>query len=100
MHRSRVRAGGPGHARDLLDRFALDPQGDDEAGDLGRRGVAGHDRLHRLGCLRLGQRLAADDLSDRGDHPARSRKLRSSCRPSGVSTDSGWNWTPKHGRSR
>ena len=32
--------------------------------------------------------------------PARRRKLASRCGPSGVRTDSGWNWTPSSGRRR
>src|SRR5205823_3955313 len=99
-HRRGVGARGPGHAGDLLDRLTLHAEGHDEAGDLGGRGVAGHDRLHGRAGLLLGEGLAPDELPYGLDHPASSRKLRSNSRPSGVSTDSGWNWTPKLGRSR
>ncbi len=45
--------------------------------------------------------MTVEQLRDRSlDHRRPSRKLRASAGPSGVSTDSGWNWTPTIGNVR
>ena len=88
-------------ARDLVGSFALRPQRDEEAGDLRVRRLAGHDHGHRSARLVAGEIVALEQPRERLlDHKRPSRKLRASAGPSGVSTDSGWNWTPTAGRSR
>ena len=56
--RRRQRAHRPREPGELLDRLALDPQRDQEAGDLDVGGVAGHDLGEHRGGLVLGQVLA------------------------------------------
>ena len=58
----------PHHRRrggDLLDRLALHPQPDQEAADLRRRALAGHDAVHDAGHLRAVEIAAVDDGADR-----------------------------------
>ena len=92
----RLRAAG-----DLVRCLSLRAQGDEEAGDLGLRRVPGHDLAHRRARLVPREVVAfeqpGDDLLD---HSRPARKLRASAGPSGVSTDSGWNWTPTARSSR
>ena len=92
-----------GAAGDLLHRLALHPKPDQEGRDLGRRSLAVH-HLHHRGVGLLGQQVAPfHQRSDRGiDHAGAPiwRKFSTSVRPCGVSTDSGWNWTPCVGCSR
>src|SRR5205814_8899213 len=84
--------------RDLVRRLALRAQGDEKAADLRGRRRAGHDLAHHLARLVPRQVMAVEHLLQRLlDHLA--RKFRAISRPSGVSTDSGWNWTPSIGRS-
>ncbi len=90
----RARAHRPREADDLGGPFAFHGEGNQQAGDLRRLRAPFHDFVH--GCRRLvgGEVLAPLKLLDeRGEHH-NSRKLRSSFRPSGVNTDSGWNCTP------
>ncbi len=88
-------------AGDLVRRLALGAQRDEEAGDLRGSRLAAHDRAHRLARLVPREVVTVQQLRDRGlDHQRPSRKLRASAGPSGVSTDSGWNWTPTIGSSR
>ena len=101
-HREDVLAHGFGAARDLVRALALEPERDEEAADLRRRRLAAHDLVHDV--ARLAPREVApfeqprERLLDRHRRP--SRKLRPSAGPSGVSTDSGWNWMPITGNSR
>ena len=88
-------------ARDLVGGLALRAQRDEEACDLCLRRLAAHDLVHRLERLRAREVVAVEHPGDRRlDHSLPSRKLRASAGPSGVSTDSGWNWTPTIGSSR
>ena len=84
-----------------VDRLPLRAQRDQHARGLDLGGVAGHDLgQHRRGLLRgevLARRQRVDRLREDG---VRQGSSRSSCLPSGVSTDSGWNWTPCAGSSR
>ena len=90
-----------GAAGDLFRGLALRPQRDEEAGDLRVRRLAGHDLGHRLARLVAGEVVAVEQPRESLlDHSRPSRKLRASAGPSGVSTDSGWNWTPTAGSSR
>ena len=93
-----VRAHRLGAAGDLVRRLALRAQRDEEAADLRGRRVAGHDLAHDLARLVAAEVAAVEHLLERLlDH--RPRKFRAISRPSGVSTDSGWNWTPSIGSS-
>ncbi len=69
-HRHHVLAHRLGEAGDLVGRLALRAQGDEEAGDLGRRRLAVHDRAHQL--VRVGARevMPVEQQLDRGadDH--------------------------------
>src|SRR5207248_1734149 len=81
--------------RDLVGGLALVAQCDEERRDLLVRRLAAHDLVHRLS--RLGARKVVAVEQSRGrllDHSRPSRKLRASVGPSGVNTDSAWNWTP------
>ena len=89
-----------GAAGDLVGRLALQPQRDEEAADLGRRRVAAHDLAHHLAAARPAELLAVEQVGERLLDQRRSRKFCPSRGPSGVSTDSGWNWTPSIGSSR
>src|SRR4029077_8422933 len=89
-----------GAAGDLVRRLALDPQRDEERSDLPGRRVAVHDRAHHVACAFLRQVTPVHQLGKSLLDHAVSRKLRISCGPTGVSTDSGWNWTPCTGSSR
>ena len=62
LDRCRHGARRPREARQLLHRLPLHAQRDDEARDLGGRGVAPHDHLEGRGGLLLGEVLAPDDL--------------------------------------
>ena len=91
----RLRAAG-----DLVCRLALGPQRDEEPGHLRLRRLAAHDLAHHLAGL--GAREVSPSSSRRNsllDHadPAAERKFSAIFGPSGVSTDSGWNWTPSTG---
>ena len=105
-----VRGQRPHRARqpgELVDRLALRPQRDQEAGDLGLRDLAVHDLGEHLRGLVGAQVAARGERVDRaredrafGIGGARRRKFASSSLPSSVSTDSGWNCTPSAGSSR
>ena len=77
---------------DLVCGLALQPEGDEEAADLPGRRLAAHDLVHDRVRLHAVQRVAVEEF-----HVDSSRKLLTSSRPQGVSTDSGWNWTPSIG---
>ena len=101
--RRHVGAHRPGAAGDLVGRLALHPERDQERGDLGRRGVAGHHLHHRHVRLLAREVAPLDELLDRArDHRPASmaRKFSIRRRPCGVSTDSGWNCTPCVGSVR
>ncbi len=70
---------------------SLHDLGEDRGGVVGGQVVAGADRVDRP---------AEDLVYGRVAHRAEPRKLASRCLPCGVSTDSGWNWTPSAGSSR
>src|SRR6266568_715937 len=90
-----------GEAGDLVRRLALEAQRDEEAADLGGSRLAAHDRAHGRACLRAAQIPAVQQVRENLLHHRRSsRKLRTRSGPVGVSTDSGWNWTPSTGSSR
>ncbi len=55
-----------GEAADLRDGLALHPQGDPEARDLGGRGRAVHDLVHRPGRLVRREGLPLDQRADQG----------------------------------
>ena len=89
-----------GAARDLVGGLALEPQRDEEAADLRLRRLAAHDLVHHVARLRRargrGRRAVA-----RAPSGSRAQEVLPEARaPSGVSTDSGWNWTPSIGSSR
>ena len=91
-----------GAARDLVRGLALQAQRDQEAADLRRGRVALHHLVHHVPGL-LAREVVAIEQPGEGllhRHRAASRKLRASSGPIGVSTDSGWNWTPSTGSSR
>ena len=91
-----------GAAGDLVRGLALQPQRDQEAADLRRSRVALHHFVHHVPGL-LAREVVAIEQPGEGllhRHRAASRKLRASSGPIGVSTDSGWNWTPSTGSSR
>ena len=86
-------------AGDLRRRLALGAQRDEEAADLRRRRLAAHDLAHHLARFLAAEVVAVEQPLQRLlDHLA--RKFRAISRPSGVSTDSGWNCTPSIGSSR
>ena len=89
-----------GATGDLVGGLALDPQRDEKRSDLRGRRLAGHDRVHHVARVLLAQVAPVHQLGDGALDHAASRKLRISCGPIGVSTDSGWNWTPCTGSSR
>ena len=99
-HRQHVGSHRLGAARDLLRRLALQPSATRKAADQRRRGLAAHDRVHRLARLGPGQVVPVEEPSEGVLHHDRSRKFRARSEPTGVSTDSGWNWTPSTGSSR
>ena len=87
-----------GGAGDLVRGLALQAERDEEAADLRRRRAAGHDRVHHAAGLGTREIDAVEQLCERVlDHP---RKFLIRSMPCGVSTDSGWNWTPSSGSSR
>ena len=102
IHPQDVLAHRLGAASDLVRRFALRL--------AGRRGspaicacVASPAMISAIVAARLvaGEVVAVEQPRERLlDHSRPSRKLRASAGPSGVSTDSGWNWTPTAGSSR
>src|SRR5262249_36772151 len=102
LDRHDVRAHRLGRAGDLRRRLALDPQRDQEAADLPRRRLAGHDRVHHVARLLARPILAVEELCEGVlDHPRTPcRKFSAMSRPFGVSTDSGWNCTPLTASSR
>src|SRR5205814_1090682 len=88
-------------ACDLVRGLAFVAQRDEEARDLLVRRVAAHDLVHRPARLGAGEVVTVAQPDDGVvDHSRPSRKLRASAGPSGVSTDSGWNWTPTIGSVR
>src|SRR5262249_663241 len=98
LHRQHVRAHRLGAAGDLVGRLALQPQRDEEAADLRRRGLARHDRVHDLARPVAAEVAALQQLAERVlDH---ERKFLARSLPTGVRTDSGWNCTPSIGSSR
>src|SRR5207244_10638582 len=81
---------------DLPRGLALRAERHEEARDLRRRRLTGHDLAHDGAGLRAAQVAAVEQgLEGALDHAR--RKLRAIAGPSGVSTDSGWNWTPSIG---
>src|SRR5205085_9047502 len=85
------------------DRLALGAQRDEKGRRLDLRGAALHDLVeHRRGMVRREMRSGANGVDRPGDdvvgHQASVRKFRRMSLPLGVSTDSGWNWTPSAGR--
>ena len=101
LHGEHVRAHRLGAACDLVRRLALEPERDEEGAHLGRRRLAVHDLVHDGPRLRPGQVAAVEEARERElDHRSPSRKRRPISGPSGVSTDSGWNWMPTTGCSR
>ena len=100
VHREDVLAHRLGAAGDLVGGLALQAQRDQEAADLRRRRLAAHDRAHHLTRLVAPQVVAVEKARERLLDHAASRKLRASCGPTSVRTDSGWNWTPSTGSSR
>ena len=92
----------PGQPDDLRGPLAFHRERDEQAGDLRRLRAPFHDLFH--GARRLVHRevLAPLQLFDQfgKHHRSSSRKLRRSCLPSPVSTDSGWNCTPWTGNVR
>src|SRR5439155_19023071 len=100
-HGEHVLAHRLGAAGDLVRGLALQPQSDQEAADLPRRRLAAHDLAHHGAGLVAPEVEAVQDPRQRLlDHAAASRKFRASSGPTGVSTDSGWNWTPSTLSSR
>ena len=91
-------------AGDLVNGLALGAQTHEQARGLGFGGLPLHHLAQHARGLVGGQVLAGghpvDGLGQDGvvAHSA-ERKLRSICLPCGVSTDSGWNWTPSIGSS-
>ena len=109
VDRGGERAHRPRQADQLGDRLPLRPQGDQEGAGLDRLGPPFHDLGEHGRGVVGGQVLAradrvdraADDVVRHRDRPSpSSRKFASRCLPCGVSTDSGWNWTPSAGSSR
>ena len=102
LNREHVRAHRLGAARDLVGGLALQPQRDEEAADLRRRSPRRHDLVHHLARLCPREVVAVEQPGERllHRHRALSRKFFASSGPTGVSTDSGWNWTPSTGSSR
>src|SRR5688572_23208574 len=92
--------------RDLADGFLLDPQADDEPGDLRRGELAPHDLAHDVQHLVVEHLAVLDGALDRLRHsdlfhdcpPA--MKFCSILWPCSVSKASGWNCTPSTGRRR
>src|SRR5439155_12236369 len=86
-------------ACNLVGCLALHAQRDEEAADLRRCRLAAHDLVHHLPGLATAEVVTVEHpLQGLLDH--RARKFCAISRPSGVSTDSGWNWTPSTGSSR
>ena len=101
-NREHVLAHGFGTPCDLLRALSLEPEGDEEPAHLRGCRLAAHDLVHDV--ARLGPREVAS-LEQLGQclldgHRLPSRKFRPSAGPSGVSTDSGWNWMPTTGKAR
>ena len=101
-HREHVRSHCLRAAGDLVGGLALEPERDEETADLRRSGRAAHDLAHDRTSLLPAQVLAVEEPRETflNRHRRPSRKLRASSGPSGVSTDSGWNWMPTTGSSR
>src|SRR5947209_6636541 len=84
---------------ETFDGLPLRAQRDQEARDLDLGDLPAHDLREHLGGLLGAQVGARGERVDRPcedlvRHQRESRKFASRCRPSSVSTDSGWNWTP------
>src|SRR6185295_12298825 len=93
-----------GEANQLRDGLPLRAQPDQEGGGLHLARAPLHDLGEHRGRVVGGQVVAGADRVDRpGDDVVRrvahARKLAKRCLPCGVSTDSGWNWTPSAGSS-
>ena len=95
-HGNDVLAHGRGEPGDLVGGLALRAQRDEEPGDLGGRRLAVHDRAHQLVRVLAREVVAVEQQLDRGADDHR-RKFLAISGPSGVSTLSGWNWTPSIG---
>ena len=81
-------------AGDLVGGLALHTQSDEEGTDLSGRRRALHDPVHHLAGMLPREIAPFDHGRERLLDHLRSRKFLASRGPSGVSTDSGWNWTP------
>ena len=86
-------------AGDLVRSLALEPQSDEERSELRRSRFAAHYLVHDLAGLFTGEVVSVEQL-DQGRLDHRPRKFLAISGPIGVSTDSGWNWTPSIGSSR
>ena len=90
----------------LGDGLALRAQGDQEGAGLHLAGAALHDLVeHRRGVVGGQVRARADRVDRAGEDVVGhlrsiARKFARMSLPCGVSTDSGWNWTPSAGSSR
>ena len=100
-YRQRVLAHRLRAAGDLVRGLALGTQRDQKACDLGGRRLAAHDRSHHTLRLFAGEIVSVEQPCQRLlDHAVASKKFRARVGPTGVSTDSGWNWTPSTGSER
>jgi hypothetical protein len=97
-----VRPHGLGTTGDLGGRLALQAKGDEETADLSRRGLPFHDVAHHVPGGAPREITTVEQASEGflNRHLRPSRKFLARAAPSGVSTDSGWNWMPSTGRSR
>ena len=84
----RLRAAG-----DLVGGLALQSQRHEETADLGGGRLTAHDLVHDRARLVAREVVTVEELRESllNVHAARSRKLRASCGPTSVRTDSGWN---------
>ena len=101
-HREDVLAHRLRASRDLVGALPFQPQRDEEASHLRGGRLAAHDLVHHVARLAAREVAPLEQVGERllDRHRLPSRKLRPSAGPSGVSTDSGWNWIPTTGRSR
>ena len=95
-----MRAHRLGAARDLVRGLAFQSQRHEEAADLRRCRLARHDPVHDAPRLRAREVVAVEELGEGVLHQSAPRKFLAISRPTGVSTDSGWNWTPSTASSR
>ena len=89
-----------GTAGDLVGGLAFRTQRDEKAADLRGGRLAAHDRAHDLTRVAPREVVAVEKPLDCLLDHRRPRKFRANSLPSGVSTDSGWNWSPSTGSSR